>query len=45
MENQNPETNKNEEDEQDDLYSMRSEMSNREDAPNAEEEKGGLIKI
>ncbi len=43
MENQNPETNKNEE-EQDDLYSMRSEMSDREDAPNAEDEKGGLIK-
>ncbi|MAT44901.1 MAG: hypothetical protein CL609_21425 [Anaerolineaceae bacterium] len=43
MENQNPEPNKNEE-EYDDLDSMRSKMSDREDAPNAEEENGGLIK-
>lgn len=43
MENQKPEPQKNEE-EQDDLYAMRSTMSDREDAPNAAEEKDGLIK-
>jgi hypothetical protein len=44
MENQNPKPNKNEEEEHDDLDSMRSKMRDREDAPNAEEENGGLIK-
>ncbi len=43
MENQKPEPNKKEE-EQGDLSSMRSEMRNREDAPNAAPEKDGLLK-